>query len=805
MQTRKSGILFFSLVMVTAFSQAQYDLTVYNMRSVPQSMYDNPAYDLETRVNVGLPVISSLYFHLAHTGFKYKHLITLDGDSLALDGDLALSKMAPDNLISFSQRTDLLSVGFAVKDNYISFGATEKMDFRFSYPQDFFGLLWNGNNAYLGDTANFGNLAADMTARIEYWAGYSRRLMDGRLNIGGRLKLLQGIANIHTPRQDISLYTNDTTFALSLNADYQVNFGGLPFFSVTEMLKETVDTNYSADTINVPPTGDFFGLSNLGAGLDLGITFQINDMFSVQASVADLGFIKWKANATNFSIDSASFIFEGIDALEILQDTSFSFDTLQKELLDSVLTEFEVATTSNSYSTGTSPRMYLGGNITLGEKHNFGLLLHGEMFKKKLRPGLTASYNLHVGRAFSLALTYSIYNRSFNNLGFGFSLGRYVQWYLVTDNVMGIITPQSAKNFHIHTGLNIRAGFELKDRDKDSIPDKTDHCPDDPGLREFQGCPDTDGDKIIDKNDACPEVYGVPAFSGCPDTDADGITDTVDACPQEAGPVDLGGCPDRDNDKIIDKEDNCPDEPGPGSTKGCPDKDLDGVLDKEDLCPEKAGPADHQGCPDTDGDGLFDNEDKCPETFGPMTNFGCPYGDLDGDGVFDKDDRCVDTPGPVSNQGCPFGDLDGDGVTDNEDECPNTPGLVENKGCPVIHEEHHEIIKSAFDNLEFETGKAVIRASSYPSLDTLAKMLTDHTHYRLKLEGHTDNVGSASANLILSKKRAAAVKDYLNLRGINDETRFEVEGYGATRPQYPNNTPEGRQKNRRVHMEIIMD
>lgn len=806
MSIRKVPFLFFTFLFLSICVKAQYDLTLYNMRSVPQSMYDNPAYDLEAKVNIGLPVISSLYFHVAHTGFKYKHLVNLAGDSLRLNGDLAISKMAENNLVTLSQRTDLLSVGFAIKENYISFGVTEKVDFRFGYPRDFFSLIWNGNDQFLGQQANFGNLAFDMTARMEYWGGFSRSLLDDRLNVGGRIKLMQGFANIHTPRQDVNLYTNDTTFAWTVNADYQVNFGGLPFLSVTEGLRELVDSNYTAtDSLANYDAGDMFGQKNFGAGIDLGATFQIDDMFSVQASVSDLGFIGWKTNPANFTLDNASFTFEGIDALAILTDSAFSADSLTNELLDSVVQAFEVDHTSNNYTTGTMPRVIIGGNVTLAEKHTFGLLLHGEFFKKKVRPGFTASYNLHVGKALSLALSYSYYNRSWSNLGFGFSVGRYVQWYLVTDNLTGLLTPQSSKNVHIHTGLNIRAGFPSKDRDEDGILDKDDHCPDDPGPEELNGCPDTDGDKIVDKDDACPEVAGVPEFSGCPDTDSDGITDTLDNCPQEAGPKDLGGCPDRDDDKIIDKEDDCPDEAGPAATQGCPDKDGDTVIDKDDLCPEKPGPVDHQGCPDSDGDGLYDNDDKCPDTFGPESNFGCPYGDLDGDGVFDKDDRCVDTPGPVENQGCPYGDLDGDSITDNIDECPNTPGTKENNGCPEIHEEHIEIIQTAFDNLEFESGKAIIRASSYTSLDTLAKMLVDHEHYRLRIEGHTDNVGSAASNLTLSKKRAQAVMDYLNLRGINDDSRFEVEGYGETRPLYPNNTAEGRQKNRRVHMEIIFD
>ena len=98
------------------------------------------------------------------------------------------------------------------------------------------------------------------------------------------------------------------------------------------------------------------------------------------------------------------------------------------------------------------------------------------------------------------------------------------------------------------------------DRDKDGIPDKSDACPDEPGVASEDpaknGCPlpppDRDGDGIFDKDDACPDVKGVksdnPVENGCPpDTDGDGIRDDVDACPNEKGVPDpepsKNGCP----------------------------------------------------------------------------------------------------------------------------------------------------------------------------------------------------------------------------------------------------------------------
>ena len=172
--------------------------------------------------------------------------------------------------------------------------------------------------------------------------------------------------------------------------------------------------------------------------------------------------------------------------------------------------------------------------------------------------------------------------------------------------------------------------------------------------------------------------------------------------------------------------------------------------------------------------------------------------------MLDKDDECPLLAGPKENKGCPYKDSDGDGLLDKDDDCPNTPGPISNKGCPVIEKEVIEVLKTAFDNLEFEASKDIILAGSFVSLDELAQILVKKTTWKLQITGHTDNVGADNTNLILSKKRAEAVKNYLSGKGI-EAARFEVLYFGESKPIADNSTPEGRQRNRRVEMKIVFD
>jgi OmpA-OmpF porin, OOP family len=106
----------------------------------------------------------------------------------------------------------------------------------------------------------------------------------------------------------------------------------------------------------------------------------------------------------------------------------------------------------------------------------------------------------------------------------------------------------------------------------------------------------------------------------------------------------------------------------------------------------------------------------------------------------------------------------------------------------------------ATQGIYFDTGSDRIRPESSPTLKEIAAMLTEHADLRLTIEGHTDNVGNVASNQTLSEKRAAAVKAALESAYGVDAARLEAKGLGATKPASSNDTPEGRQNNRRVEL-----
>ena len=139
-----------------------------------------------------------------------------------------------------------------------------------------------------------------------------------------------------------------------------------------------------------------------------------------------------------------------------------------------------------------------------------------------------------------------------------------------------------------------------------------------------------------------------------------------------------------------------------------------------------------------------------------------------------------------------IGDADGDGIPDDKDKCPGTPkgASVNAYGCWRI-----KPILFPFD-------KATIQPGYLPELNEVVNVLKKNPSIRLQIQGNTDSKGSEAYNVILSKKRAAVVKNYLVTKGIAPE-KLVTKAFGESKPVADNSTEKGRRLNRRVDFAIL--
>lgn len=506
------------------------------------------------------------------------------------------------------------------------------------------------------------------------------------------------------------------------------------------------------------------GKGGLGLGADIGFTYEYRPkhqqytyemdcdknrpdpekdayLFRFSAAVTDIGAMRYKKNNKNASFSGNGYFKPEEVGEEIDNINSAETYFRNRGFVVADNTDPTTVKLPTALVLGMDYHIYKGfyANATYIGNLNTKNNQYGSMSYSQLT--VTPRYDIRQVTV-GVPLTYNFTSESFKaGLGIrvaGFTIG--------SDDMLAILGAKNVKGANFYLGASIPFNKRrLKDKD---------------------------GDKVSNKLDKCPEVLGQCEFGGCPppDRDGDGVLDSLDKCPDVKGIAAANGCPDRDNDGIEDGEDLCPDQPGNRSTMGCPDRDGDNVADKDDLCPDVPGDAKYSGCPDTDGDGVPDNEDLCPEKSGPVAQKGCP-------------------------------DTDADGIADHEDKCPTVPGTRANNGCPEVKEEVKKRLAFAATAIQFETGKAVIKKTSFKMLDEIVNILNEYTDYNMTIDGHTDNTGKAERNLELSKQRAAAVKEYFVQKGISD-ARLSADGHGDTMPKGNNKTAKGRAENRRVEMDL---
>jgi outer membrane protein OmpA-like peptidoglycan-associated protein len=125
--------------------------------------------------------------------------------------------------------------------------------------------------------------------------------------------------------------------------------------------------------------------------------------------------------------------------------------------------------------------------------------------------------------------------------------------------------------------------------------------------------------------------------------------------------------------------------------------------------------------------------------------------------------------------------------------------------CPAHPKKPEKVIDRMTIMINFDFDKASIRDADRDELEKGLKFIKKYPKAKIKLEGHTDSVGTDEYNQGLSQRRAAAAKKYFVDEGKIEARRISTAGYGESKPVASNKTSEGRAKNRRVEILILSD
>ncbi len=440
-------------------AQAQTSQTLYFMDRVPQSVFLNPAHRPGHNFYIGLPMISSLNINAKSNFASFSDLVFKHPqyDSLISflhpDADTGefISKLRDRNTIGPDLNVGILSFGFRVNSSYFSFSIAERASFSATLPRELILLALQGNEQFAGRTADFSNLGGELNYYREYAAGYSLPVND-RLTAGGRAKLLFGKANFSFADKDISLYTDPGSYNMRLRSKFTMNFS-MPVTLVKNENGDIEDINARNDY----EAGDFiFNSGNAGAAIDLGATYRLSEPLMIYASITDLGFINWKQDVYNLSMDG-DFEFAGLDLSPVFShgDDSDPGDNL----LDSLKANFRINDTGNAYLRGLPARIYLGATYGLTPGISLGLLSRSEIYHQNIEQAVTLSANATAGRWLSYSVSYTAMNHSYDNLGMGLSLrGGGFNFYVLSDNILSTFTPHRVRNVNLWFGFNLAFG-----------------------------------------------------------------------------------------------------------------------------------------------------------------------------------------------------------------------------------------------------------------------------------------------------------------------------------------------------------
>lgn len=399
---------------------------------------------------------------LGNNNFSFRGNLALSDVFYQVDGKTAtfmhpdlssaevLSNFKDKNQLGLNANLELLSVGFKAFKGYNTIGINVRSNMHITLPGELFRLAKEGIANQTYDISAF-NSHAD--AYVEVALGHSHQINE-KLHIGGTLKVLIGGGNIDAQFNKAQLALGEDQWTVTSDAFVEANIKDL-----------TYETDLNEDTNNRYVSGasviDGGGINGSGFAVDLGVVYQLNDDWSLSASIIDLGIINWKNNmltSTNgektFSTDE--YIFSVDD------EQSNNFDDELDRLGNGLSSLYELEDMGDqgsvSKSIGTTINLGASYNLPTYKKLTFGFLSTSHIEKNFSWIDARASVNWapYTFLSGSLSAAYGTFGSSI-----GWMLNLHPKWfsiYLAMDQITGTLTKQyiplsGAGTFHV--GMNI--------------------------------------------------------------------------------------------------------------------------------------------------------------------------------------------------------------------------------------------------------------------------------------------------------------------------------------------------------------
>jgi len=465
-------ILYLTILWVCAGAYAQNKQLLYDFNEIPQSLLINPGVQTDFKWYSGIPGISGLSFQAGSSGVSAYDLFAADGiDFNTKVRDRLLGEMNRRDELSGTQQIELLNVGFRSQDPnvFYSFGIYNESDAIGYWFEDYAILAIEGNADRLNERFDLGDLKTRGEMMNVFHFGVNKRI-DNKLTVGGRAKIYSSILDFNSSRNKGFFVTRpgqNNLLSSTFNADMKWRTSGINALKAAE------------NEDNIPGTiikRGFFG-GNLGLGLDLGLSYQLNKQTVFTASLLDLGFIYHTNDVENYTL-KGDVTTEGVEVILPGAALDPNRDFWQ-DLVDNIEEIVPFETNFKNYISFRPTKLYASLRYNWGEQAlrgadcdcgpnvtgsnrvpKFVNGVGGQLYMINRPRGpqsaITAFYQRRFGNVLAMKATYTADKFTLTNIGFGlnFQAGP-INIYAMADNLLAYRNITASRYASFQLGLNI--------------------------------------------------------------------------------------------------------------------------------------------------------------------------------------------------------------------------------------------------------------------------------------------------------------------------------------------------------------
>lgn len=459
---RKVLILFF-LASGMLFSQNKQVL--YGFSEIPQSLLLNPGGKVKNKGYLGFPLLSHIHVNGGASGSTVYDLFADNNVDFTTKLRNAVYSMNSNDFSSVNQQLEIFSGGFAFgknyeKNEYLSFGLYQELDFIGYFPKDYAVLALEGNQNNINKFFNASHLSATAEVISVLHVGYNKKV-NKKFTYGFRGKIYSNILNVNSTKNNgtfVTVQGENNIYNHVFNLDLALRTSGLASLTEDDSDFETKDLTSRI----------LFG-GNLGLGFDAGFTYNLTDQWTLDASLLDIGFITHTKDVENYEV-KGNYTFEGVNPIFPDSGSGQTADEYWSDIEEDFEELFEVDTTATKFTTWRPVKFNASLNYAFEKKREkecncikedsgylsaIGIQLYGISRPKQPQLALTAYYYRRLFNNLRVKAVYTIDSYSLYNIGFG--LSAYIggaNFYIMADNFLQYKNIYNAQSVSLQLGFN---------------------------------------------------------------------------------------------------------------------------------------------------------------------------------------------------------------------------------------------------------------------------------------------------------------------------------------------------------------